>query len=74
MLGTRCSLEVSETVLTVLRNLEETEEVMTLGSSKYVSHSGVSLESVRMESKPHLMSATAWSRNEYSSHSGSSGK
>ena len=59
-----CGLEISETVLTKWRNPEETEEVMTSGSSKDVSYSGVSMESVRMESKPCSMPATAWSRNE----------
>ena len=42
------------------RNPEETEKVMASGSSKEVSNSGVSRESVRMESKPSLKSATDW--------------
>ena len=73
MLGASCGLEVSETVLTKQRNTEETEEVMISGLSKDKSNSCVSMESVRMESKPCSNSATAWSRNENSSHSGSSG-
>ena len=73
MLGASCGLEVSETVLTKWRNPEETG-VMTSGSSKNVSNSGISIETVRMESRPCSKSTAAWSRNEYSSHSGSSGK
>ena len=64
MLGASCGLEVSEIVLTEWRNQEETEDVMASASSKDVSNSGVSMESVRMESKPYSKSATAWSRKE----------
>ena len=46
-------LRISERVLTKWRNPEETEEdVMASGSSREVSNSGVSSESVGMESKP----------------------
>ena len=45
MLVVSCGLEVSETVITWQRNPKETEEVMTLGSSKDVSNSGVPMES-----------------------------
>ena len=64
MLGASCGLEVSETVLTNYRNPDETKEVMTSGSSKDVSNTGVSVESMRIESKCCSKSATAWSRNE----------
>ena len=64
MLGASCSLEVSERVLTEHRNPVETNEVMTTGSSNDVSHSGVSVQSVKMESRPCTKSATAWSRKE----------
>ena len=69
MLGASCSLEVSEIVLTEWRNPEETEDVKASGSSKDVSNSDVSMESVRMESKPCSKLTTAWSRKE-SSHPG----
>ena len=59
MLGASCGLEVSETVLTEQRNPEETEDVMASGCSREVSNSGVSSESVRMESNPCSKSATA---------------
>ena len=52
MLGASCSLELSEIHLTGHKNPEETEDVMPGGSSKDVSNFSVSLESVRMESKP----------------------
>ena len=74
MVGASCSLELSESVLNEQRNPEETEDVMASGSSKDVSNSGVARELVRMKSKPYSKSATAWSRKEYSSHSGSRGK
>ena len=64
MLGVSCGLEVSEIVLTEWRNPKETEDIMASDSSKDVSNSGVSMESVRMESKPCSKSATAWSRKE----------
>ena len=60
MLGESCGLELSERVLIEQRNPEETEEDVTAsGSSREVSNSGVLSESVRMESKPWLKSATA---------------
>ena len=52
MLEASCGLEVSEIVLTEWRNPEKTEDVMASGSSKDVSNSVISMESVRMESKP----------------------
>ena len=64
MLGASCGLELSEIVVTEQRNLEETEDVKASGSSKDVSNSGVSMELVRMESKPCLKSAMAWFRKE----------
>ena len=63
MLGASCSFEVSDTVPTEHRNPEETEEVMTSGSTKDESNSGVSVESLGTESKPCSRSVTAWSRN-----------
>ena len=63
MLGASCSLEDSETVLAGQRNPEEMEEVMTSGSSKDVSNSGILMESVRMEPNPSSKSTTAWSRS-----------
>ena len=74
MLGAGCSLELSEIISNESRNPEETEDVMASGSSRDVSNFGVSMESVRMESKPCSKSATAWSRKEKSSHPGSRGK
>ena len=74
MLGASCSLEESETVLTEWRNPDETEEVMPSGLSNNVSNSGVSMISMRMESKLCSMSATAWSIKENPSHPGFSGK
>ena len=62
MLGASCSLKLPVIVLTEQRNQKETEDVMASGSSKDVSNSGVSMESVRMESKPCSESATAWSK------------
>ena len=62
MLG--CGLELLERVLTEWRNPEEMEDVMVSGSSKDVSNSGVSRESVRMKSKPCSKPATAWFRKE----------
>ena len=60
MLEASCGLELSERVLTEQRNQEETEEDVTAsGSSGEVSNSGVLSESVRMESKPCVKSATA---------------
>ena len=59
MLGAICGLELSERVLTEQRNPEETEDVMTSVSSREASNSGVSSESVRMESKPCSKLATA---------------
>ena len=59
MLGASCGLELLERVLTEWRNPEETEDVMASGPSKEVSNSSVSSESVRMESKLCLKSATA---------------
>ena len=59
MLGASCSLELSERALTKWRNPEQTEDVMTSGSSKEVSNSGVSRELVKMESKPCTKSAMA---------------
>ena len=53
-LGARCSLEVSEIVITECRNREEGENVMASGSSKDVSNFSVS-----MESKPCSKLATA---------------
>ena len=47
MLGIGCSLKVSETVLTKWKNPEEMEEIITSCSSKFVSNSGVLMESVR---------------------------
>ena len=44
------------------KNPEETEDVTASGSSKIVANSGVSMESVRMESKPCSKSATSLSR------------
>ena len=64
MLRASSGFKISETVLTEYRNHEETEEVMTQGSSKEVSNSDVSVESLRIESKPCSKSATSWSRNE----------
>ena len=64
MLGASCGLEISEKVITKQRNPEETEDVIASGSSKNVSNSDVSMESVRIESKPCSKSATAWSRQE----------
>ena len=64
MLGASCSLEVSEIVQTEQRNPEETEDVMASGSSKEESNSDISMESVRMKSKPCSKSATAWSRKQ----------
>ena len=64
MVEASCSLEVSEIVLTEQRNPEEAKDVMASCSSKDVSNSNVSTESVRMESKPCSKSATAWSRKE----------
>ena len=64
MLGARCGLEVSETVLTKWRNPEEAEEVVTSGSFKDASKSDVLMESVIMKSKSCSKSATLWSRNE----------
>ena len=64
MLVASCDLEVSDAILTKQRNPEETEEVMTSGSSKDMSNSAVLMESVMMETKPCSKSATAWSRNE----------
>ena len=55
MLGASWCLEVSEIVLTEHRNPEETEDVIASGSSKDMSNSGVSMESVRMEFKPCVM-------------------
>ena len=51
-------------MLTKQRNLKETDAVMASGSSKDVSNSGVSMESVRMEPKPSSKSVTAWSRKD----------
>ena len=62
MLGASCGLELSERILIEQRNPEETEDVLVSGSSKEVSNSSVSSESVRMKSKPCLKSATAWSK------------
>ena len=59
MLGASCGLELSERVLTEWRNPEETEDVMASGSSREVCNSGVSTDSVRIESNPCLKSATA---------------
>ena len=59
MLGASGSLELSERVLTEQSNPEETEEIMASGSSREVSYSGVSSESVRMESNPCSKSAMA---------------
>ena len=57
-------LELSERVLIKCRKPEENEEVMTSGSSKDACSSGVSIISVRMESRPCSKSATAWSKKE----------
>ena len=75
MLGASCGIEITEIVHTKQRNPEETEDVMASGSSKDVSHSGVTMESVRIESKPCSKSATAWSRrnNNYTLVLGESG-
>ena len=54
MLGTSCSLEISEIVLAEHRNPEETEEGMVLTSLKDASSSSVSTVSVKMESGPSL--------------------
>ena len=45
------------------RKPEQTEGVITSSSSKYVSSSTVSTESVGMESIPCSISVTAWSNN-----------
>ena len=58
MPGASCSLELSERVLTEQENSEDTEDVMTQGSSKDVSNSIVS-GLVKMESKPCSKSAIA---------------
>ena len=47
MLGASCGLELSERILTEQRKPEKAEEVMAPGSSKEVSNSGVSRDSVR---------------------------
>ena len=52
MPGAWCSLEVSEMVLTKCRNTDETNEVTTFGSSNDTSSASVSMELVRMESRP----------------------
>ena len=62
MIGTSCSPEFSERILTEHRNPEKTEEIMTQDLSKDASSSGVSTESLRMESTPCLSSLTAWSK------------
>ena len=49
MLGAGCSLEMSEMVLTEHKN---PEEGMASTSLKDASSSGVSMETVRMESRP----------------------
>ena len=59
MLKASCSLELPERVLTKSRNPEETEDVTASGSSKEASNSGVSRESVRVES-PSLVQSQPW--------------
>ena len=48
MLGTSCSLEISETVLTEQRKPERTEEGMVSASSRDASTSDVLMESVKI--------------------------
>ena len=67
MLEASCGLELSEWVLTEHRNPEETKEGMASASPKDASSSGLSTESVRIESRPCTKSLTAWSNNEQSS-------
>ena len=64
ILGASCSLEVPEMVVTEYKNPDETEETTTSGSSNDVYSSSISMESVRMESRPCSKSATPWSRKE----------
>ena len=71
MLGACSSLELSETKH---KSPEDTEENMTSGSSKDAFSSGASTESVRMEARQCLKSATAWYKKQWSSHPGSSVK
>ena len=53
------------------RNLKETEEGMTSALSMDAFDSGVSIESVRIESRPCY---TPWSKKELSPHPGSNKK
>ena len=64
MLEASYGLELSEGVLTEQRNPDESNEETTSGSSNNASSSGVSIESMRMESRPHSKSSTTWSRKE----------
>ena len=63
MLGASCSLELSEMELSEHRSkTEETKEVVTSGSSKDASSSGVLMKSVRMQSRQCSEFETAWSK------------
>ena len=52
ILGASCNLEFLEWVLTKDRKPKETEEGMAAASSKTTSSSGMSIESMRIESRP----------------------
>ena len=62
MLRASCSLELFEMVPTEHTNTEDTEEGITSSSSKDTSSSGVLMESMGKESRPHSKSLTAWSK------------
>ena len=61
-------------VLIKHRHPEEPDKGMTSTSLKDVSSSGVLMVTMRIESRPCSKSFTAWSKKEYSSQPGSSGK
>ena len=63
MKGVSYSLEVSEMVVTKCRNPNETDEGTPPGSSNDASNSNVSMESLRMGSRPCSKSATGPERN-----------
>ena len=56
-------VELSGIVLNECGNPQETEEGMASATSKDASSCEVSMESVRMESRLQLKSATTWSKN-----------
>ena len=71
MVGASCGPDVSETELIEQRKPEEIEEGMESASSRDASRSGVSMESVRIESRP---CSKTYCQKEYSSQHGSIGK